>query len=199
MKTKELIRLLNEADPEGNAECCIDNSDILCVELMPAWYDGRLQILNRDENVKGYNIIGARVVSSGQKIKIRRHSIEDMIDVSHKLPVDLSDIKNERIAQEYDVSITRLRNDAIAVKHDVALGMFITFVKAKIEKMNVQLSSAVIENAARIFFDNNLSDDDAMPDDICSKQLSWFDRRHMQWDRELTVSVVSDSIEIKRA
>lgn len=198
MKTRELIRLLSEADPGGDAECCIDNSDILCVELMPAWYDGRLEILDRDKSIKGYDVIGARVVSSGLKIKIRRHSIEDMILVSHELPVDLSDIKNERITQEYYASIMQMRQDAITVKHDVALWSFTAFVKAKIEKMNLQFSDADIENAARVFFDSNLSDDDAMPDDIRSRQLSWFDARHMQWDRELAITVSNGLIDIRR-
>lgn len=199
MKTKELIQRLNEADPGGDAECCINNHDILYVESMPAWYDGKLEILDRDKSIDGYNVIGARVVASGQKIKIHSHSIEDMIGVSHKLPVDLSDIKNTTIIKAYEAMIEQFRKDAIAVKHDAALWSFRLFIEKKVKEAGVRLNESMIEGAARTFFDNNLSDDDAMPADICEKQLSWTDRRHMQWDRELSVSVTDSSIEIKRA
>ena len=54
MKTSELIRLLQEADPSGEVECCIDNHDIYSVELWPAFYDGALEILVRDPSLRPY-------------------------------------------------------------------------------------------------------------------------------------------------
>jgi len=74
MKTKELIRQLQEADPSGEIECCIDNADIFFVERLPAYYDGRLQTLKRDKNGQ---ITGAKVISKGDKIKIYPLSIQE--------------------------------------------------------------------------------------------------------------------------
>ena len=42
MKTKDLIKMLKEADPTGEEEVCIDNQPVWFVQRMPAYYDGRL-------------------------------------------------------------------------------------------------------------------------------------------------------------
>lgn len=93
MKTKELIRRLQEEDPEGEAECCIGNADILFVEKVPAFYDGRLQVLIRDEKLKPfYDVVGAKITGHGEKVFIVKHSIEDMLLDDPELPVDLSEV-----------------------------------------------------------------------------------------------------------
>jgi hypothetical protein len=76
MKTKELIRLLQEQDPSGELECCVYNVDIHCVECLPAFYDGSLQVLKRDHSKNPYyNVIGAAYVDQGHKIVIKPLSI----------------------------------------------------------------------------------------------------------------------------
>lgn len=42
MKTKELIKLLQQEDPSGEEEVCIDNQPVWYVQRMPAYYDGTL-------------------------------------------------------------------------------------------------------------------------------------------------------------
>ena len=80
MKTKNLIKLLNEADPSGELECCVFNEDIYFVEVINSYWDGCLQVLKRDELRKHeYNIIGAEYRSLGDKVCIRPMSIEDYI------------------------------------------------------------------------------------------------------------------------
>ena len=72
MKTKELIRQLQEIDPSGDEECCIGNADIHFVDKLPAYYDGTLQILKRDDEG---NIIGGEFKKYGSKIVIRDYSL----------------------------------------------------------------------------------------------------------------------------
>jgi hypothetical protein len=91
MKTKKLIELLNEADPTGEIECCVDNHDIYIVERLPAYWDGRLQVLIRDETSPWYNVTGAKITSRGDKIKLRTLSIDEAIWNDPELPVDLSE------------------------------------------------------------------------------------------------------------
>lgn len=67
MKSKTLIEMLQKADPTGNEEVCVGNVDIHFVETMPAYYDGTLQVLERNEELECYNIIGAKYRRSGVK------------------------------------------------------------------------------------------------------------------------------------
>jgi D-aminopeptidase len=79
MKTKELIRQLQEGDPTGDQEVSVGNTDIHFVSVEPAYYDGCQEVLVRDEKEKCYNIIGARVVSEGDKVVIHTLGIHDAI------------------------------------------------------------------------------------------------------------------------
>ena len=80
MKTKELIRRLQEADPTGEAECCVGNHDIFFVESKAAYWDGRLEVLVRDQSKEPwYNVVGAKITTHGTKINIRTLSIDDAI------------------------------------------------------------------------------------------------------------------------
>jgi len=88
MKTKELIRQLLDADPTGEAEACVGNSDIHFVEKLPSYYDGDLQVLERDPNINGYNIIGGKYKRSGNKIKIHTLSFSDAITNSKEFIID---------------------------------------------------------------------------------------------------------------
>jgi hypothetical protein len=78
MKVKELIRQLQEADPTGEIEACVDNIDIHFVSREPAYYDGCLQVLKRDPAVKYYNIVGAELKALGDKVQIHVLSIADV-------------------------------------------------------------------------------------------------------------------------
>ena len=80
MKTKDLIAALQENDPSGEIECCVGNADIHFVDVEPAYYDGRLQILERDHSKDPYyNIVGAKRTSKGSKVVLHVYSIEDYI------------------------------------------------------------------------------------------------------------------------
>lgn len=81
MKTKELIKKLQEADPTGEVECCVENKDIYFLNQEGAYYDGPLEVLIHDESKKDkeWSVIGAKITRVGGKVQIRTLSIEDLI------------------------------------------------------------------------------------------------------------------------
>lgn len=112
MKTKDLIKALQEADPSGELYCCVGNEDIFTVHVDPAYWDGRQQILILDENNEYYNVIGAKVTSEGHKVVIRTHSIEDAIWSNPDLPIDLSGLGNPDWKEGYSKAIEKWRKEA---------------------------------------------------------------------------------------
>ncbi len=117
MKTKKLIEILNDLDPSGELECCVDNQDIFFVEKLPAYYDGRQEILIRDESNPYYNVIGAKITSRGTKLKIRTLSIEDAIWDNVNLPIDLSECCDN--SDRYAMAIASWRKAAEQSKIEV--------------------------------------------------------------------------------
>ena len=94
MKTKELIRMLQVADPSGELECCIDNKDIVSIYRERANRQGPLEVLITDSKVPYWNchsIVGAKIIFGGEKICINAHSIEQAIMDDPTLDVDLSE------------------------------------------------------------------------------------------------------------
>jgi hypothetical protein len=80
MKTKDLIAALQTEDPSGELEVSVGNIDIHFVEKEPAYYDGCLQVLKRDESQKDcYNIIGGEFRSQGDKIVIHALALKSVL------------------------------------------------------------------------------------------------------------------------
>lgn len=94
MKTKELIRQLQENDPSGEEHCTVDGIDIWFVDRLPGYYDGNCEQLIRDPEKKGYNIVGAKIKRRSDKIMLRTLSIEDAIWNDPELPLDVSEVSN---------------------------------------------------------------------------------------------------------
>lgn len=76
MKTKDLIKQLQELDPEGEVECCIGNNTIIAVDKLPAYYDGHLEIANIE---KDYNVISHTITNKGEKIHFMTFGVTDAI------------------------------------------------------------------------------------------------------------------------
>jgi hypothetical protein len=100
MKGKQLIKLLQEMDPTGEIEVCIGNEAISHLDGMPAYYDGRLQMIETD---KDGCAVSATYVSGGEKIKIITHDIEDEIWEDINFPVyfdqDISGYQHEKVEE----------------------------------------------------------------------------------------------------
>ena len=95
MKTKEVIRLLQECDPTGEEEVLVGNHDILDINREPAYYDGCAQIMVRDMSKSCYNIVGAKWIGHGAKISIQSIGIREAIHNNPDLPVEI-EIDRER-------------------------------------------------------------------------------------------------------
>ncbi len=92
MKTAELIRRLQEADPTGEHECVVDNRDIFFATVEPMYYDGRPWLLKRDPSKAPYwDVTGLRLVRGGDKIQIRTLSVDDVFDAVPTASVDYPD------------------------------------------------------------------------------------------------------------
>lgn len=87
MKTKDLIKFLNEADPSGELECVVENRDIYHIEKLPGYYDGAAKIILRDYDKKSYtdpncglsNVCGMKITKNNYKIQIKTYGIDDML------------------------------------------------------------------------------------------------------------------------
>jgi hypothetical protein len=77
MKTAELIKRLQDIDPSGEEQCCIQNGDIWFIEKTEAYYDGRLQVFEFDSARRP---ISAKRESSGSKIVLHPIHISDAIE-----------------------------------------------------------------------------------------------------------------------
>ncbi len=88
MTTAELITQLQACDPTGETECVVGNEPIYFVQGLPAFYDGRMQVLIRDKSSEYYNVTGAKITGKGQKISIMTHSVEDALCENPELPVE---------------------------------------------------------------------------------------------------------------
>lgn len=195
MKTKELIRRLQEADPSGEEECCVGNADIFFVENQEAYWDGYLQVLERDPaKAPFYDVVGARYVSKGRKINIRPLSISDAIFTNEDLPIDFSEcsISNKKY---YEKSVSEKREQIRNIKHGVERDFFVEYIVNRLaDSWSEDFAEEDVKVAAIKFYDDgNISYADEMPKDIKSEaHKSWNERRQMQWDREVSIDFDPD-------
>ena len=192
MKTKELIRQLQEADPSGELECCVDNADIFAVWPEEAYWDGCLQMLIRDQaKAPYYDVIGAKVTSKGTKVRIRPMNISDAIFNDHTLPIEYD--CGEQRKKEKEAYYEKERAESIRISNDVECG----FLQQYMEKKHPGISKQKVHD---FYYESKMSHDDPMPEDILHHKLpkdkdglewtpSWYERRCMQWDREIEVEV----------
>lgn len=110
MKSKELIKQLQELDPEGEAEVCVGNEDIYFAERLPAYYDGKLEVLIRDETKRTYNITGIKITGRGDKIKLHTMSLEDVVWNHPEAIVDLSELSSHA-QKEYQNAVDEIKEE----------------------------------------------------------------------------------------
>ena len=121
MKTKELIKRLQEEDPSGEMDVCVGNADILGIHSQPAYWDGCLQTLIRDESSPYYNIIGARYSSEGSKVCIQPLSISDAIFEKPDLPIEYD---SEYAEKHYKERVEKERAETLEIQENVGRSSF---------------------------------------------------------------------------
>lgn len=121
MKTKELIKRLQEADPDGEIEVNINGEDPYLVETLPGYYDGSYQTLIHAEHRKPYYTpIGVTIRRRGKKVIIKTLSIEDIL------------FDNPDCLIQYDSEETRER-------HEKCMENKRQEIKQEIEKIDKQI------------------------------------------------------------
>jgi len=97
MKSKDLIKLLQEEDPTGEEEVVIGNSDICSVASLPGYYDGSYSLLVKDESG---DIIGAEYRSDGSKLCIYTMDWYDVLSDIPDAPIKVVDVFTHKKMQE---------------------------------------------------------------------------------------------------
>lgn len=186
MKSKELIKQLLEVDPSGETEVCVGNADIWNLTAEPAYYDGALQVIERDaENrpVKG------RRVRAGQKVNIDTIRIEDAFEYEDFVIEYTSDEDRAR----YEKMDLESRRQDHETDFNVEQSIFASWVFLKIQSAKPIPLGWVsrIEAAAKQFYKENRGPD-ADGKAIEAREWgwqrgSWADRLHEIWEELIHV------------
>jgi hypothetical protein len=109
MKVKDLIKELSKYDPE--TEVCVDNQAILYVTDEPAYYDGKLQVV---EFVNGYQPVKVSYTGSGRKVVIKPFSISSaVLDYPDLVIVD--EYGNPKIGEFYKNEARKINEEVKAM------------------------------------------------------------------------------------
>jgi hypothetical protein len=192
MKTKDLIQRLQEADPSGELEACVENIDIFAVATEPAYYDGRLQLLVRDPARKPYfDVVGGKYVSNGYKVVISPMSITDVLWDNPDAEIDYGGLFG--CADRYRESDDATRQAARDVELRVEMDAFHRWVKKQADR--IRPGGDDCRRASDHAYEKlGLSPKDPVKDlppkkdkDGYEWQASWNDRREAMWDDMLEV------------
>lgn len=187
MKNKTLQQYLAQFDDD--AEVSVGNHDIHYVGIEEAYYDGKQEVLIRDENKQCYNIIGAKYRCKNYKVVIHPLSIKDAIENDPDMPVDFSEIEEYMPSslQYYQDLVQKWRETIIKIYHDLDESHFIKY-------LNNRLNADVSEDA-KLFYNQNFSWRDKIPTSIKTdyeKQNkgtidSWHNRLEALWYAQVKV------------
>jgi hypothetical protein len=193
MKTKDLIKELQEADPSGEIEVCVNNIDIFTVTTEPAYYDGRLQLLIRDPAKKPYyDIVGGRYVSSGAKVVISPMSITDVLWDDPDAEIDYGGLSGA-MGDSYRKTDEATRQASRDVELKVEMDAFYRWMKKQADK--IRPGGDDCRRSADYAYEKlGLSPKDPVKDLPTKKDkdgyewhASWNDRREAMWDDTLEV------------
>lgn len=124
MKTRELVRRLQEEDPTGELEAVVGNEDIYFIEEQEAYWDGTPALLLHDPKKRDrcWSICGLRVMASNErKIQIHTVSVANALLGHPDLPVTYSDDDACRYNEER-VEAVRAECKQVIAKVDAEMG-----------------------------------------------------------------------------
>jgi hypothetical protein len=99
MKVSELIKELAELDPDDECVLCINNQPITSVARSPYYWDGRLELIERD---RAYIPIKVGYKMGGSKISFHYDTIEDALMDNPEAELELSGITYQgKIEERY--------------------------------------------------------------------------------------------------
>lgn len=191
MKTNDLIKMLQEADPSGELEVVVGNVPIHFIAPEPAYWDGCYRRLIREPHESNeiyYDVTGIEFVSQGTKLVI--HTLDyDMIlldDCNAQVKYDTEQTRNK-----YESVVEKKRKELIDMKQGLESDSFATYVTKRLNK-----DTPAIRDAAKKWALDNIRHDAEMPEDIDAMGkptaerygLSWNSRRELQWNREIGIT-----------
>lgn len=188
MKTKKLIEELMKADPSGELECCVGNLDIWYVDTLPAYYDGTLQVLQRDE--KGY-VCGGKYKRSGQKVDIHYISFADLVYDRQNFDIDYSELSQEA-REKTQKHHQEIRDSSNKLDIQLEWQYFKDWARKKAEELTVDIEP--IENIAFEFFEKNVSPKDDYAVMIGENYIT---TRAKQWSEKFEVIIDDGFLEIR--
>lgn len=119
MTTKDLIKRLQEVDPEGNTEVVVGSDPIYFVEHLPGYYDGAYVTLIQDHGKDPYyNITGAKVTRAGSKVKIHLMSVEDILQDDSNAYIDTSELTGHT-KEWWETHIKQWREESAKIDKDI--------------------------------------------------------------------------------
>lgn len=117
MKSKLLIKILQELDPSGDLEVSVGNTDIWGCQKLPSYYDGCQKLLVRDPENQWHDALKKGLVrSDGFKIIIDPYDFETCFLDHPDLPVEYDTDYAKRNNQE---RVEADRAEAIKICHEV--------------------------------------------------------------------------------
>ena len=120
MKTKELIKRLQEADPSGETDVCVGNEDILFVAREPGYYDGCFQVLDRDPAKEPYyNVVGVEIKAESDKIVIHPHGLSWVLIDHPEMPVKFD---SEYAEKHWSDDVEKMREEYRKLNEDIKAG-----------------------------------------------------------------------------
>lgn len=183
MKGKVLKAYIEELDPTGETEWCIENADINEPTGEPAYYDGSLHVITRD--AEGYPISGKRV-RKGSKIVLHPMYVHDFISY----PNFTVEYETDEDRQRYEIfdKRTEHENDMLEARVDKKLFADWVFLRIQSGKPIPLGWVSRIKEAAEKFYDENLSPDDPFVKSSMGKSQAewmqdwWDDNIHAEWN-----------------
>jgi hypothetical protein len=192
MKTKDLIKKLQEEDPTGEEHVVVDNLDISFISKEPAYYDGAAQMIIRDEK---RHAISGKYLRNGHKIQIHTIDFNTLLWDHKDFTMDYSELDPER-QKSYRENHDKVRDAAKNFDYQMAVKDFEDWFVEKASKLVDAYDD--MRGAAKAFFDANLTPYDKIPADIPIIGESYVSRRKIQWDREIDVSYSENGFCIKK-
>jgi hypothetical protein len=194
MKTKDLIRKLQEEDPSGEEHVCVGNVDIGFISKEPAYYDGAAQVILYNE--KG-EIVGGKYKRSGNKIQVHLRRFSDLIwDRKEGFMVDYSELSSDR-QEAYKENHQKIVKSSKDLDYEIELEYFVKHIKERAEKI-MDDDEHEVADVAKAFYDANLNPYIPIPDDIPIIGESWLSRKSIQWGREIKVEYMDNELKISK-
>jgi hypothetical protein len=193
MKTKDLIALLQKADPTGEINVCVGNVDISWAGREPAYYDGPSQVIIKNEKGRP---IGGKYHRKGDKVQIHLWPFSTLIWDYKDIVIDYSELDEERQIS-FKENHDKIRTAAKNLDYELELENFMKWIKDK-AKTVFDNDEDEMSRVAKEFFDKNITPYDKISDDIPIIGESYITRRQIQWDRELNLSYDADGFHIKK-